>query len=81
MTAAAAYLSVKTGRTVWPSEVRRKIGINIGRWTVSETKPEPPLALCEAEKIMPGVGEYRKPLLRYTWGERPWERGIGRVWR
>jgi hypothetical protein len=66
---------------------------NIGRYTVRETKPEPPPRLCEAEKIMMGLAgkpeaveeekkpARRRPLLRYEWGERPLDRGIGRVWR
>jgi hypothetical protein len=91
LAAAAAFLSAKTGRAVWPSEVSRVMGGNIGCYTVRETKPEAPPELREAEKAVfaPG-GEaraaekkpaWRKPLLRYKLGERPLERGIGRVWR
>jgi hypothetical protein len=91
LTSAAAFLSVKTGRTVWPSEVSRVMGGNIGRYTVRETKPEAPPGLCEAEKAVLALGgkpeaakekpAHRKPLLRYEWGDWPLDRGIGRGWR
>jgi hypothetical protein len=82
---------VKTGRTVWPSEVSRVMGGNIGRYTVRETKPEPPPVLCGAEKAVLALGgkpeaaekkpERGKLLLRYEWGDRPLDWGIGRWWR
>jgi hypothetical protein len=91
LTGAAAFLSVKTGRTVRPSEVSRAMGGNIGRYTVRETRPEAPPKLCEAEKLMEGIAgkrkaakekpAYRKPLLRYGRGERPLERGLPEGWR
>jgi hypothetical protein len=93
LSSAAAFLSAKTGRAVWPSEVSRALlsGGNIGGRTVRESKPEPPPELCGAEKaVFRLAGETktqeeppvrRKPLLRYEWGERPLDRGLGGMWR